>query len=171
MHRERTQYNNIILRPSGGVFPESSRRTCVYILYILYMYREREVYVRTRCVRLSGHTRPSSSAALFVTRRTRVVGIFFFPVTLFRFVFRLVLFCCACFFFYYYYFCETVKSRYPRPERGKCVLALSGVGTQLYNRTYTRITATPPHRGEYYNCLTHNIILAVFDRKAITTWW
>lgn len=85
---------------------------CTY--YTLYTYGE--VYVRTRCAGLSGHTRPSS--ALFVNRGTCGVGIFS-PRHNYTFCF-FVSFCFVLFF------CETVKSRYPWPERLTYTGALTG---------------------------------------------
>jgi len=51
-------YNNIILRPSGGVSPESSRRTCVcvYILYVCKYFMYGEVYTHAHAATDSAGT-------------------------------------------------------------------------------------------------------------------
>lgn len=91
MHRERTQYNNIILRRSGGVLSVSSRRTCVYILCAIhimcfihityiYIYREREgeVYTYAHAVPDSAGTHVRRRRYLWIAGRARG-GYFFSP--------------------------------------------------------------------------------------------
>jgi len=129
VHRERTQYNNIILRPSGGgPLRELTSYVCVHIICYIYMCVYRGIRTHTLCRTQRAHT--SVVGVICESRDERGVGIFS-PRHTFTFCFS---------FRFVRFFCETVKSRYPGPERLTYTGAITGLAhiaiVYLYNIIY-----------------------------------